>query len=64
MYRGVMKCLLPGHEKCSRMRNWKIAKEAPVAVDRALVAWQLEGRTVKPEPGQTLAQAHMALPKH
>ena len=63
-YRAVMRCELPGHEKCSRVRNWRIAKELLAAVDCALVALQLDGRTVKPKPGQTLAQAHTALPKH
>ena len=64
-YRAVMRCSLPGHEKCTRMRNWKMKHgELPSAVDRALVAWQLQGRTVKPIPGETLAQAHMKMPHY
>ena len=62
-YRGLMKCKLPGHENCHRSRRWKINREKPAAVDRALIAWILKGRSVMPNrPGQTLADAHMGLP--
>ena len=64
VYRAVVRCGLPGHKNCTRMRNWKINRELPSAVDRALVAWQLQGRTVTPKPGETLAQAHMNMPKY
>ena len=64
VYRAVVRCRLPGHENCTRMRNWKISREQPSAVDRALVAWQLQGRTVKPLPGETLTGAHMKLPHY
>ena len=63
IYSASMKCKLPGHVKCQRMRTWKLNREAPCAVQRALVAWQLKGRTVKAKPGQTLAESHMQLPK-
>ena len=62
-YKAVMRCQLHGHVKCNRTRGWKMAVEEPSAVDRTLVAWVLEGRNVKPKPGQTLTEAHMQLPK-
>ena len=55
VYRAVMRCGLPGHENFTRMRNWRLARELPSAVDRALVAWQLQGRTVMPIAGEILA---------
>ena len=65
LYKAVVRCKLPGHIDCSRMRNWRLnSGELPSAVDRALVAWQVQGRTVMPLAGETLTDAHMKLPRH
>ena len=61
---AIMRCKLPGHETCWRLRKWKVNTEAPSAVHRALVAWQVQGRTVQPKPGQALADAQARLPSH
>ena len=64
-YGAKMCCKLPGHRLCFRMRKWRRNQgEQPSAVDRVLVSWQLQGCTVKVKAGQSLAEAHMALPKY
>eukprot|EP00969_Alexandrium_andersonii_P049205 2158981-Alexandrium_andersonii.AAC.1 len=58
-YQAVAKCFIPGHEKCSRMRAWRMNQgEHPAQVDRALVRWLHDG------VGLPSKQEHMACRKY